>query len=576
LSCLVLGAEGAAQNLPPWVPSVNGDWDPPFNHDASPSRLMNTCGTAAWPATFNAVHMSLIPDGDRRGCVLVWDEGPEGATCQRWAIVDPETQQVWNYFMALPGGSNQPSNPPSDADGDLFCSAHAWTKDGKLFVAGGTVYDPNSTYFDGALLTLIWDPVNWNNLAIGNRGFGWHWLSSSPLEKQRYYPTVTVLADDTFMVSGGLDTSANYLQGGAAVTNTYEVFRLTTATTGSYERLGGNGTQAYAGPQVPASGGYYNLYPRMHLLADATGGAVGWAVYTGFARDNGRVLHDEFAGPTWDHAVANFATTAGQEYLHYNSSVLRPIDLNVPNTEDRLMRLGGAAGPYAFGNYAARTTVETCALQSSDPSWKTSANPMKSKRCQSSAVLLPDSSLLMVGGTTKLVPSAQADWVMNGEFLYDAAWTDTPPMGSKRDYHHAAVLLANGKVFVGGGDGRDFDYQIYNPRYLYRSPRPQMVPMQSNILNYGIQYFVDWSMSGSGSDSVVQRIVLMRPGSITHHSDFEQRFVALELVAVTGSPVTRTHFMAPPDSRHAPKGWYMLFAVSDNNVPSEAQWVKLQ
>jgi len=38
---------------------------------------------------------------------------------------------------------------------------------------------------------------------------------------------------------------------------------------------------------------------------------------------------------------------------------------------------------------------------------------------------------------------------------------------------------------------------------------------------------------------------------------------------------SRATFYAPRDSKHAPRGYYMLFAVTNQGTPSVARWVKL-
>jgi len=67
---------------------------------------------------------------------------------------------------------------------------------------------------------------------------------------------------------------------------------------------------------------------------------------------------------------------------------------------------------------------------------------------------------------------------------------------------------------------------------------------------------------------------LIRPGSVTHHKDFDQRYIALE--QVSGGPAGRVQFIVPPDSRTAPRGYCMMFIVSDSGIPSVAAWVQLQ
>jgi len=76
----------------------------------------------------------------------------------------------------------------------------------------------------------------------------------------------------------------------------------------------------------------------------------------------------------------------------------------------------------------------------------------------------------------------------------------------------------------------------------------------------------------------VERVVLMRPASTTHHSDMDARYVRLEVVVDDDAPPTdvRIRFRGPPDSNHAPRGWYMLFLVTNQGVPSEAVWVHVE
>jgi hypothetical protein len=69
------------------------------------------------------------------------------------------------------------------------------------------------------------------------------------------------------------------------------------------------------------------------------------------------------------------------------------------------------------------------------------------------------------------------------------------------------------------------------------------------------------------------RVVLMRPGSVTHHFDAEQRYIELQVVGTkqTGTS-TQVDFNGPDDQTMASKGYYMLFAVVDG-WPSAASIV---
>ena len=73
------------------------------------------------------------------------------------------------------------------------------------------------------------------------------------------------------------------------------------------------------------------------------------------------------------------------------------------------------------------------------------------------------------------------------------------------------------------------------------------------------------------SDKPLKWVELVRPSSPTHSTDPEQRLVDLRFTQDAGTnEVTATvdsnKYLVPP-------GYYMLFGVDANNVPSVAKWV---
>ena len=71
------------------------------------------------------------------------------------------------------------------------------------------------------------------------------------------------------------------------------------------------------------------------------------------------------------------------------------------------------------------------------------------------------------------------------------------------------------------------------------------------------------------TNSPIVSAELIRPASVTHQSDPNQRFVALPITKTKTSlslNLTSNPNMAPP-------GWYMLFVTNANGVPSVAKWV---
>jgi hypothetical protein len=65
--------------------------------------------------------------------------------------------------------------------------------------------------------------------------------------------------------------------------------------------------------------------------------------------------------------------------------------------------------------------------------------------------------------------------------------------------------------------------------------------------------------------------VLIHPGAVTHQVDTDQRSVPLSFTGSGGSYTVK----APASANVAPPGYYMLFALNADGVPSVATWVKV-
>ena len=74
---------------------------------------------------------------------------------------------------------------------------------------------------------------------------------------------------------------------------------------------------------------------------------------------------------------------------------------------------------------------------------------------------------------------------------------------------------------------------------------------------------------GTPDAADIQRVVLIRPSSTTHSIDVDQRSVPLTFTAGEGS-LTAT---VPTNANEVPDGYYMLFIVNSQGVPSVASWV---
>ena len=140
-----------------------------------------------------------------------------------------------------------------------------------------------------------------------------------------------------------------------------------------------------------------------------------------------------------------------------------------------------------------------------------------------------------------------------------------------RIYHSTAILLPDGRVLSTGagaqtGSVDQLNAEIYSPPYLFQGSRPSITSVPAQ-LSYGAPFPV-----ATSSDSSIDKVTLLRLGSVTHSFDQNQRFVKLTFEAQTdGLSVT-----APASGNIAPPGDYLLFVVNHQGVPSTGRFVRLR
>ena len=131
--------------------------------------------------------------------------------------------------------------------------------------------------------------------------------------------------------------------------------------------------------------------------------------------------------------------------------------------------------------------------------------------------------------------------------------------------------------------------EIYSPYYLFDAegnpmPRPAIeavdpddklpdAPHSPDLrtpwISYGGRFEVAFTTNEGTS---VRSAALLRPGAMTHAFDMDQRHIWVEIIRREDN---RLIIQAPPDRHVAPPGYYMLFLLDNNGVPSEAQFVWL-
>ena len=210
---------------------------------------------------------------------------------------------------------------------------------------------------------------------------------------------------------------------------------------------------------------------------------------------------------------------------------------------------------------------------------KPAGQGMHSPRSFTHAVILPNGETLVVGGqaeprvftedTPQLVPEIYSPT--------EDVWTQVAPNSIVRAYHSFALLLRDATVLVGGGgltiqlDVNHFDAQIYIPQYLLtangdRATRPVILQTSDATVFPGGNFTIT-------TDTEVVDASLVRYGGATHSLNNDQRRLPLQLHD-TGTPLEYA-VSIPEDGGVAIPGYWMLFVMDPQGVPSEAKNVQI-
>lgn len=224
----------------------------------------------------------------------------------------------------------------------------------------------------------------------------------------------------------------------------------------------------------------------------------------------------------------------------------------------RVMVIGGFTG-----SGQPTSSCEIIDLSAPEPSWA-SAPHMAQARMEHDAVLLPTGQVLVVGGTsTNPAPSP----VLVPE-VFDpdnSAWESLAPHAVPRMYHSTTILLPDGRVLAAGADSQASG-EIFSPPYLFRGPRPQVTQAPAAI-EYGESFSLGFTTATEANE-----VVLVRYSSVTHSNNMGQRWVRL---AQLGGGSGTYDIPAPLNAAQTPPGFYMLFVVNGDGVPSLALTVRV-
>ena len=351
----------------------------------------------------------------------------------------------------------------------------------------------------------------------------------------RWYPTLSTLSDGQVLTVSGFpkkgDTRAKNIM--------IEIFNPSPPPLGVYVDKGDQ-------PDIP------RVYPRMHLLPD--GQVFCSTDVDGKTMKLNPATNVKTGLPGSGAEFNNFATT----------SVLLP--LLPQNAYVPRVLLLGASQPILMD------------LSAANPTWQNTnprVLPGSPARKNLNAVLLPDATVLVVGGSeTKL----DADAVLAAE-IYNPSngqWSALASAAVPRLYHSVALLVPDGRVWTAGSNfnceigvaNRELRLEVYSPPYLFQGPQPVITSAPSTVSAQPMGTFV----INTAQANDIASVCILRCGSVTHAFDADQRYVGLTVQSHTATTMT---VEAPPNKNVAPPGFYLLFIVNNDGIPSVGSFIQV-
>jgi hypothetical protein len=400
---------------------------------------------------------------------------------------------------------------------NLFCAGHSLLPDGRLLVTGGNIVPPkginDTTLFDSTPGT---------------------WASGPKMNKGRWYPSTLELGSGDVLIANGRDEKGFE----NAIPDVWQTTSSTLRSLTSASR-----ESAYFPMLIQASNGrVLKAGPEPKWASLDTNGTGGWTdvVATGKAFDR----------------------------QYGNSVVFKP---------GKILQIGGSDGTNPPTNDASIVDVDTATI--------TKSGAMSIGRRQHNSTILPNGEVLVTGGT-----SGGGFNDVSKSVLYPEIWNEArgtfkrlAAMQVSRVYHSTALLLPDATILSAGGGGAcepDGAYptgcshdnaEIFYPPYLFKTDGSGAFATRPAISTFpsSIAYGAGFNITIDSAD--VARVTLVKLSSVTHSQNFDQRFLELTKT-VTGTSVSVT---APTSNISAPPGYYLLFVLNSNGVPSIGKILKL-
>ena len=513
------------------------------------------------------VHAALVPTGEEGEVVLFggdehWpaqQESAGGEKFKKTRIYDIKTNTILQINVPSPNS-------------DVFCSHHAFTSDGRLLIAGGTSKWPEGDDIHGHALDFLGHRRCWLYSSHERK-----WVEVAQLNKNpdqpneessggRWYPGLVTLQNGDVIAFFG-----HPMQKDVRHRNTLpERYNLASNSWTSYPN-----DKLMAYPIEPGVDVRYLFYPRAFLLPNgkiffATPMPVDYKTATQGDGTYFSTLYNPDIGDYEGHKIPEPNLSGYHDWSR--PAVLLPL-LPEEDYRPRVLFCGDTIPiKIDLGEDVATPQWQNTAPRASSVSSLT--------REHSNAVILPNGEVCLVGGVNVVSPEEPVlqteiynpgiNWG-NGTYSNPDSWSVKESAVHTRNYHSTALLLPNGRVWVAGGNVNansgdpdvvgEKSIELYEPDYISVSNRVQITQVP-RIVGYDESFEIALDQPSAN----IQRVALIRNGSVTHSTNNDQRYVGLRIRNRNGNTL---EVDGVPNGNVAPPGYYMLWVIDNNGNPCQ-------
>lgn len=508
-----------------------------------------------------AIHAVLLPTGK----VMYFggdqhDREPhENDDVDHTRVYDPDTGKITSV---------------SGLTTDVFCAGHALLEDGNLVTGGGTAgWNAEDHFFLGSKASWLFKPKggDWDSVSE----LVWDDSPGDLVEGDqdggggRWYPALVTLADGRVLALGGEPNGPDTRD----VNNTLELYDPSTK---SWNRVGS--TDYPEIPGVDQLDKRDSEYMRLHVLPDESVLCVS-EMEDETEMDSGSLKKwNPYGDPTdWDLVRAagmpSQYSASNTDPQNYTTALLplRPDE----NWQPEVL-IAGLPNTYVLDPDAGSMDRVSRDL---------SGSPVRNYGV---ATLLPTGEIALTGGVDRdrdrSCPEKKPDEdnATKEVELFDPedyranrkAWRTGPAAEVVRDYHSVALLLADGAVWTAGSNNygchggetvREHRIERYEPWYFCED-RPVIDAVDDRACH-------GESLTIRTPDAdAIERVAIVRCGSVTHSWNFDQRHVTLPH-DVTGAKELVAS--VPSNPAIAVPGYYLLFVLTADRVPSTGEFVQI-